>query len=90
MDKVRGKRPLEEGIEVPVNISFDESDAKDDELMSIIRRSKEEFDSLQKKKGAESSNEASERSGLAMVSGAGVLSIPPIARLSRPLQRIST
>ncbi|GMN59431.1 hypothetical protein TIFTF001_028533 [Ficus carica] len=37
MDKVRGKRPLEEGIKVPVNISFDESDAKDDELMSIIQ-----------------------------------------------------
>lgn len=90
MDKVSGKRLLEEGIEVPVNISFDESDAEDDELMSIIRHSKEEFDSLQKKKGSESRNEASERNGLTMVSGAGVLSIPPIAQLSRPFRQIIT
>ena len=81
MDKARGNGPLEEDVEVPGNIDFDESDAKDDELTSVIRRSKEEFDFLQKRKGTESSNEASEKSRPTMVSGARVLSIPPIAEL---------
>ena len=31
MDRVRGKRPLEEDVEVPTNIDYDESDAEDDE-----------------------------------------------------------
>ena len=85
MDKVRGKRPLKKDVKVPANINFDESDDKDDKLASAIRRSREEFDFLQKRKGAETSNEAPEKSRPAMVSGTGVLSIPPIARLSRAL-----
>ncbi|GMN51246.1 hypothetical protein TIFTF001_020407 [Ficus carica] len=51
MDKARGKRPLDEDVEVPMNINFDESDVEDDKLTSFIRRSKEEYNSLQKKKG---------------------------------------
>ena len=51
MDKAKGKRPLAEDVEVPTNIEFDENDAEDDELMSVIRRSKQEYDSLKKKKG---------------------------------------
>ncbi|GMN73963.1 hypothetical protein TIFTF001_052290 [Ficus carica] len=57
--------------------------------MSAIRSSTEEFDFLQQRKGVESSNEVSERSRPATVSGAGVLYIPPIAQLNRPPQRIS-
>lgn len=89
MDRARGKQPLEEDVEVQTSIDSDESDAGDDEWTSILRRSKAEYDSLQKKKGAVTSNEASERSRPATVSGAGVLSIPPIARLTRPPCRIS-
>ncbi|GMN46216.1 hypothetical protein TIFTF001_015403 [Ficus carica] len=77
MDKARGKRPLEEDVEVLMSINFDESDAEDDELTSVIRRSREEFDFLQKRKGIESSNEASEKRRPATVSEFGVLSIPP-------------
>ena len=58
--------------------------------MSVICCSKQEYDSLKKKKGAESSNEASEKSQPTTVSGAGILSIPLIARLSRPPRRIGT
>lgn len=90
MDKARGKQPLEKDVEVPSNIDFDESDAEDGKLTSVIHRSKEEYDSFQNKKGVESSNEESERSWPATVSGAGVLSIPPFARLNRPPRWIST
>ncbi|GMN51812.1 hypothetical protein TIFTF001_020960 [Ficus carica] len=67
IDKARGKRPLEEDVDVPTNIDLEESDVEDDELTSVIRRSNEEYNLLQKKKGVESSNEASERSLLAIV-----------------------
>ena len=68
---MRGKRLLEEDVEILASINLDESDATDDELTSIIWRSKEEYDRLQKRKGTESSNKASENSQLAMVSGDG-------------------
>ncbi|GMN61292.1 hypothetical protein TIFTF001_030446 [Ficus carica] len=62
MDRARCKQLLEEDVEVETSIDFDKSDVGDKEWMSILRRSKAEFDSLQKKKGAETSNEASKRS----------------------------
>ncbi|GMN23049.1 hypothetical protein TIFTF001_040389 [Ficus carica] len=55
MDRARGKQPLEEDVKVQTSIDSDESDAGDDEWTSILRRSKAEYDSLQKKKGAETS-----------------------------------
>ncbi|GMN51351.1 hypothetical protein TIFTF001_020507 [Ficus carica] len=78
MDRARGKRLLEEDVEVLTNIDSDESDAKDDEWSSILRRSKEDYDSLQQEKGAKTSNDALKRSRPATLSGAGVLSITPL------------
>ncbi|GMN54159.1 hypothetical protein TIFTF001_023294 [Ficus carica] len=41
------------------------------------------------RKGAKTSDEASKRSRHAIVSGIGILSIPPIARLTKPPRRLS-
>ncbi|GMN51012.1 hypothetical protein TIFTF001_020162 [Ficus carica] len=79
MDRARGKQPIEDDIEVWTSTDFDESDSGDKEWASVLHRSKAEYDSLQMRKGAKTSNEASERSRPAIMSGAGVLSIPPIA-----------
>ena len=84
MDKTRSKRPLEEDVEVPMNIDSDESDVEDDEWSSILHHSKEDYDLLQQKKGVETSNDVSEKSQPTTVSGARILSIPRIVRLSRP------
>lgn len=87
MDKARG---LEEDVDVLVNIDSEDNDTEDDELASVLRCSREEHECLQNRKGTESSNEASGRNRPAMVLGAGALSIPPIARLSRPPHQKST
>ena len=94
MDKLRGKQQLEDDVEVPPNIDFDLSDAEDDKSTFVIHRSKEEYDSFQNKKCAESGNEAVERSQLVTVSvtnyvrGMGPI-YSSIARLCRPSRRIS-
>ncbi|GMN63885.1 hypothetical protein TIFTF001_032955 [Ficus carica] len=90
MDKTRGMRPLEEDVDVPANIDMEESNAEDDEMASVLRRSREEHEYLQMRRGTESSNEAFEKNRPATVSGVGALSIPLIARLSRAPHRIST
>ncbi|GMN60222.1 hypothetical protein TIFTF001_029325 [Ficus carica] len=57
-------------------------------MASTIHHSKVEYEFHQSRKGAEMSNEASERSRPATKSGAGVLSIPQIARLNKPPHRL--
>ncbi|GMN33549.1 hypothetical protein TIFTF001_044811 [Ficus carica] len=37
MNKVRSKRPLEEDVDVPMNINLEESDTEDDKLAFVIR-----------------------------------------------------
>ena len=76
---MRGKKPLEESVDVPKNIDLEESNAEDDELAFVIRSSREKHDRLQKRRGTESSNKALERSLPTIVSGAGVLSVSLIA-----------
>ncbi|GMN59816.1 hypothetical protein TIFTF001_028915 [Ficus carica] len=49
MNKAKGKRPLEEDINVPANIDLEESDTDDNELASILRRSRKEHEHLQMK-----------------------------------------
>ena len=76
---MRGKKPLEESVDVPANIDLEESNAEDNELAFVIRSLREKHDRLQKRKGTESSNEALEKSLPTIVSGAGALSISLIA-----------
>ncbi|GMN25683.1 hypothetical protein TIFTF001_043923 [Ficus carica] len=72
--------------------STDSSDSSsdDEELMSTIRRSRLEHEFQQSQMGAGTSNEASERSRPATMSGEEFVSIPPIARLSEPPRRLTT
>ncbi|GMN25450.1 hypothetical protein TIFTF001_047725 [Ficus carica] len=72
--------------------STDSSDSSsdDEELMSTIHRSRLEYEFLQSQMGAGTSNEASERSQPATTSGEEYLSIPPIARLTKPPRRLTT
>lgn len=85
MDKSKGKRPLEGNVDVLTNIILEESDAKEDELVSAFRRSKEEHEREHNRRGARTRDNASERNHPVMVSGVGALSIHLIARLTRPL-----
>ncbi|GMN19702.1 hypothetical protein TIFTF001_042912 [Ficus carica] len=52
-------------------------------------RSRLEHEYHQSRRGAETSNEASERNRTATTSGEEILSIPPIARLTKPHRRLS-
>ncbi|GMN61549.1 hypothetical protein TIFTF001_030636 [Ficus carica] len=72
--------------------STDSSDSSSDneELMSTIRRSRFEHKFQQSQMGAETSNEASERSRPTTTSGEEFISIPPIARLTEPPRRLTT
>ncbi|GMN27825.1 hypothetical protein TIFTF001_044164 [Ficus carica] len=72
--------------------STDSSDSSSDneELMSTIRRSRLEYEFQQSQKGAGTSNKASERNRPATTSGEEHLSIPPIARLTKPPRRLTT
>ncbi|GMN60247.1 hypothetical protein TIFTF001_029334 [Ficus carica] len=72
------------------SIDSSDSSSDDEELMSIIRRSRLEHEFLQSQMGAGTSNEASERSRPATTSGEEFVSIPPIARLSEPPRRLTT
>ncbi|GMN25026.1 hypothetical protein TIFTF001_043852 [Ficus carica] len=70
--------------------STDSSDnSSDDELVSTIRRSRLEHEYHQSRRGAETSSEAEERNQPATTSGEEILSIPPIARLTKPPRRLS-
>ncbi|GMN19658.1 hypothetical protein TIFTF001_039862 [Ficus carica] len=70
--------------------STDSSDSSsdDEELMSIIRRSRLEYEFQQSQIGAGTS-EASERNRPATTSGEEFVSIPPIARLTEPPRRLA-
>ncbi|GMN23754.1 hypothetical protein TIFTF001_043717 [Ficus carica] len=72
--------------------STDSSDSSsdDEELMSTIRRSRLEYEFQQSQMGAGTSNKASERNRPATTSGEEHLSIPPIARLTKPPRRLTT
>ncbi|GMN56291.1 hypothetical protein TIFTF001_025404 [Ficus carica] len=66
-----------------------ESSSDDDELASTIRRSRFEYEFEHKRTDTGTSNEASERSQPATTSGAEALSIPPVARLTKPPRCLS-
>ncbi|GMN71752.1 hypothetical protein TIFTF001_054148, partial [Ficus carica] len=88
MDKE--KQPIEDiDVEWTTTDSSDSSSDNED-LMSIIRRSRFEQEFQHGQMGAGTSNEASERSRPATTSGEAILSIPPIARLTEPPRRLST
>lgn len=91
MDKYEGKQPLEGKL---VNISMssdsDDSEAEDKEFSSILCRLRDEHKWEQSHKGTRMSNKVTERNRPATVSGNDVLSILPIAQLSRPSCQIST
>ncbi|GMN71317.1 hypothetical protein TIFTF001_051817 [Ficus carica] len=72
--------------------STDSSDSSsdDEELMSTIRRSRLEYEFQQSQMGAGTSNKASEKNRPATTSGEEHLSIPPIARLTKPPRRLTT
>ncbi|GMN63812.1 hypothetical protein TIFTF001_032885 [Ficus carica] len=76
-----------------VNVEWTSTDSNDnsfdDELVSTIRRSRLEHEYHQSWRGAETSSEAEERNQPAMTSGEEILSIPPIARLTKPPCRLS-
>ncbi|GMN69445.1 hypothetical protein TIFTF001_038496 [Ficus carica] len=87
MDK---KKQVIEDVDVEwTSTDFSDSSSDDEELMSTIRHSRFEHEFQHSRTGAGTSNEASERSRQATTSGAKVLSIPPIARLTKPPLRLS-
>ncbi|GMN62686.1 hypothetical protein TIFTF001_031768 [Ficus carica] len=87
MDK---EKQIIEDVDVEwTSTNSDESTFADEEWASTIRLSKVEHESLQNRKGAETSNKASERNRLVTMSGIGILSILPIARLSKPPRHLS-
>ena len=61
----------------------------DEEWTSTVRQSRFEHEVRQGGRGAETSSEAAERNRAATTSGEEILSIPPIARLTRPPRRLS-
>ena len=87
MDK---EKQIVEDVEVEWT-SSDSSDSgsDDEELIKTLRRSKFEAEFFHNRHGVESSNVRQERDRPATISGADVLSIPPIAHLTRP-SRMST
>ncbi|GMN64825.1 hypothetical protein TIFTF001_033886 [Ficus carica] len=86
MDK--DKQPIED-----VDVKWTSTDSSDsssnDELVLSIHRSRFEHEYQQSRRGAETSSEASERNRPASTSGEEILSIPPIARLTKPPRRLS-
>ena len=67
--------------------NFSNSSSDDEEWASTVRYSRFEHELLHNRKGAEISNEASERNHPATTSRAEILSIPPIARFTNPHRR---
>ncbi|GMN54938.1 hypothetical protein TIFTF001_024056 [Ficus carica] len=66
-----------------------DSSSDDDEWASTVCRSRFEHEFQHNRRGAGTSNETSERNRPASTSGAEVLLIPPIARLTKPPRRLS-
>ena len=62
-----------------------DSNSDDEELAEALRRSKFDNEFSQNRNGAGTSGAEQERNQPATISGAGVLSIPPIARLTKAL-----
>ena len=87
MDK---EKQIIEDVEVKWT-STDSSDnsSDNDEWASTVRQSRFEHEIRQDGRRAETSSEASRRNRAATTLGAEVLSIPPIARLTRPPRRLS-
>ena len=79
MDTDKGKQPIEDVVVNWTSSDSDKSSSNEEEWASTIRRSRAEYESLQSRKGAETSNEAPERSRPVTTSGERVLSIPLIA-----------
>ena len=82
MDK---EKQIIEDVEVEWT-STDSSDnsSDDEEWASTVFQSRFEHEICQGGRGAETSNEASERNRMVTTSGEEILSIPPIVRLTRP------
>ena len=87
MDK---EKQIIEDVEVEwTSTDSSDSSSDDEEWASTIRHSRLEHEIRQGGRGAETSNEATERNRAVTTSEAEVLSIPPIARLIRPPHRLS-
>ncbi|GMN47402.1 hypothetical protein TIFTF001_016577 [Ficus carica] len=87
MDK---EKQIIEDVEVEwMSTDSSDSSSDDEELTSTIRRSRFKHEFQQSHRGAGTSSEVSERSRPASTSGAEVLSIPSIARLTKPPCRLS-
>ncbi|GMN62716.1 hypothetical protein TIFTF001_031794 [Ficus carica] len=86
MDK--DKQPIED-VDVEWTSTDSSDSSSDDELVSTIHRSRFEHEYQQSRRGAEMSSEASERNRPASTSEEEILSIPPIARLTKPPRRLS-
>ncbi|GMN62729.1 hypothetical protein TIFTF001_031817 [Ficus carica] len=77
MDK---KKEIIEDVDVEwTSTDSSDSSSDDEELASTIRRSRFEHEYQHSRRGAETSNEASERNRPATTSGEQIQSIPPIA-----------
>ncbi|GMN58183.1 hypothetical protein TIFTF001_027282 [Ficus carica] len=70
-----------------MSTDFSDSSSDDDELTSTIHRSRFEHEFEHNRRDAGTSSKASERNRPTTTSGAKVLSIPPIARLTKPPRR---
>ena len=87
MDK---DKQIVEDVEVEWTSSeSNDSGSEDEELVEALRRSKFDAEFNDNQHGAESSNVRQERDRPATISGADVLSIPPIARLTRAPRKLS-
>ncbi|GMN70350.1 hypothetical protein TIFTF001_039395 [Ficus carica] len=87
MDK---KKQIIEDVDVEwTSTDSSDSNSDDEELTSTIRRSRFEHEFQHSRMGAGTSNEALERSRPTSTSVAKVLSIPPIARLTKPPRHLS-
>ena len=58
MDRARGKQPIEDEVVDCTSSDSDENDSSDEEWASVLHRLKAEYESLQMRKGVETSNEA--------------------------------
>lgn len=91
MDKYEGKLPLEgELVNISTSSDSDDSEVEDNKFLSILCCSRDEHKWEQSHKGTRMSNKVTQRNRPATVSGNDVLSILPVARLSRPPCQIST
>ncbi|GMN20490.1 hypothetical protein TIFTF001_043101 [Ficus carica] len=88
MDK---KKQVIEDMDVEwTSTDSSDSSSDDDELALTIRRSRFEYEFEHKRADTGTSNEASEKSRPVTTSGAEALSIPPVARLTKPPRRVAS